>query len=395
MHIADTNHTVQYITKLADLQACVKVLDQCTEIGFDLEFDNNLYTYGFNLCLIQIATDKHCFLIDPQVFKLADLQPLWAIFASPAILKIIHAGGEDYRLLQKLGCSPKNLFDTELCANMLGYEKTALSSVVLQNLNVAIDKNLQTSNWSKRPLTESQLRYAAYDVLYLLDLHKALVQQLANVQRQEWFAQEMSAIENTTFEIVQKTDFVKKADRDEFSEFDLFVLTELFKFRDDVARHINKPAYQVFSDDFVRDLVRNPAQLAQWTQLRGVIHYVKNETFGLRIEAAYARIVESATAQQLSTDRTVSKRLSAADWATINQERQALKEAKEKIFGPIKAQLAAQHGDFLANTTLSNQTMADLVAGRLTISDFKIDYKRTILQQTAEQLNLDLSSFYK
>lgn len=392
MLIINKTYAVSYITQTADLQKCVEYLQTCTKIGFDLEFDNNLYTYGFNLCLIQISAPNHCFLIDPYAFDTAALQPLLAVFANPNILKIIHAGGEDYRLLHRLGCQPKSLFDTELCANLLGYAKTSLGNVVQQNWDVAIDKDLQTSNWTKRPLSADQLRYAANDVAFLLDLHQALSQQLETAQKTAWFAEEMHAIEKATFEWSQKTDFIKKADRDEFSDFDLFVLGELFKFRNTVAEQINKPAYQVFNDDFVRDLVRNPAQMARWTSLRGVIHYVKNEQFQAQIEAAYQDIIAAANAQNFADIRT-AKRLSPAEWDEINRQRNDLKMAKERIFGPIKAQLAQQYGDFVANSTLSNQVMADLVAGTLTISNFKLSYKRIILQQTAAQMGLDLNKY--
>lgn len=393
MQIAHRNYQITYITDQTALQNCVEHLNTCAKIGFDLEFDNNLHTYGFNLCLIQIASAERCFLIDPYSFDTASLQPLLAVFANPAIVKIIHAGGEDYRLLQRLGCQPKNLFDTELCANMLGYAKTSLGNVVQQNWGIEIDKGLQMSNWTKRPLTADQLRYAANDVVFLLDLHEALESQLTAAQKSAWFAQEMKAVENTSYEWSQKTDFIKKADRDEFSEYDLFVLTELFKFRDEVAQKLNKPAYQVFSDDFVRGIVRNPAQLANWPQLRGIIHYVKSESFGAKIEAAYQRIVTTATAQELGTDPTAKKRLSAAEWSEIDRQREALRVAKEQVFGPIKTQLAQQYGDFVANSTLSNNVVAELAAGTLTISKFKIDYKRTILNATAAQLGIDLKKY--
>ena len=394
MQLTNRGHRVEYITQTTDLQNAIEHLRGCAEIGFDLEFDNNLYSYGFNLCLIQIATSNRCFLIDPYPFQAETLQDLWAIFSNPAILKVIHAGGEDFRLLNKLGCQPKNLFDTELCANLLSYQKTSLGNVVLQNFGTELDKGLQVSNWTKRPLSSEQMNYAASDVVFLLDLKNAMVAQLAEAKKTDWFTEEMQAAENTTFVWEQKTDFIKKTDRTEFSEFDLFVLTELFKFRDGAAQKINRPTYQVFNDDFVRDLVRNPNQLANWPTLRGIIHYLKNEDFQRRIQAAYQAIKQSATEQNLSTDPNEKRRNNNNDWAEKERQRQELKVAKEKIFAPIKAHIAQKYGDFVASSTLSNHVVSDLVAGTLKIQDFKTNYKKQILAAAAQDLGMDLGKYF-
>lgn len=394
MQPTNRGHRVEYITQTTDLQNAIEHLRGCAEIGFDFEFDNNLYTYGFNLCLVQIATPSRCFVIDPYPFQAEVLQDLWAIFSNPAILKIIHAGGEDFRLLNLLGCQPKNLFDTELCANLLSYPKTSLSNVVFQNFAVELDKGLQVSNWTKRPLSSQQINYAANDVVFLLDLKNEMVTQLVAAQKTDWFAEEMQAAENTTYVWEQKTDYVKKTDRTEFSEFDLFVLTELFKFRDGAAKKINKPTYQVFNDDFVRELVRKPEQLTHWPTLRGIIHYLKNEEFRDRIQTAYQAIKQSAIEQNLSTDPTAKKRNPNNDWAEKERQREELKIAKEKIFAPIKAKIAQKYGDFVANSTLSNHVMNDLVAQTLKIKDFKTNYKKQILTTAAQELGIDLGKYF-
>ncbi|HSR37930.1 MAG TPA: hypothetical protein VLL95_03370, partial [Phnomibacter sp.] len=90
----------RYIADAAELQHCVDILRQSTVFAFDLEFDRDRYTYGFDLCLMQVATPEVCFLIDP--LSKINLQPLFEVFTLPAIRKLVHCPGEDLRLLHSL-----------------------------------------------------------------------------------------------------------------------------------------------------------------------------------------------------------------------------------------------------------------------------------------------------
>ena len=150
----------------ADLRQAVQQLEQCDELAVDLEFDQNRYTYGFNLCLIQIADGKgKCYIIDP--FYIDDLEPLFLLMGNAAITKIIHHSNNDILLLDKMGCSVKGIVDTDVAAKVLNYERSSLATVLKEEFGKEIDKSQQSSNWNKRPLTEDQLRYAAIDVIYL------------------------------------------------------------------------------------------------------------------------------------------------------------------------------------------------------------------------------------
>ena len=131
---------IEYVENIEQLKNCTTYLQTLNIIAFDLEFDKNSYLYGFNLCLIQIASEKRCFVIDPLKFSNKQLKAVYDVFENPTILKILHSGGEDLRLLQTLGCKLQNLFDTDIAVKLLNYEKISLGNVIKAKFDITLDK---------------------------------------------------------------------------------------------------------------------------------------------------------------------------------------------------------------------------------------------------------------
>ena len=160
------------------LDACIQALRASPSLAFDLEFDSNLRGYGVTLGLIQIALpDNRCYLIDPLADL--DLAPLWAVMEDASIQKLVHSPGEDLRLLHSLKCYPANLYDTEIAARLLDYERTSLTVMLETKLGVTLGGGQQRSNWLQRPLTHEQIVYAAADALHLHALQKVLDEEAA------------------------------------------------------------------------------------------------------------------------------------------------------------------------------------------------------------------------
>ena len=127
-----------------------RLLDQ-EKIAIDLEFDNNSFTYGVNICLYQIALSAgDIFLIDP--IEMADSYPLKDVLENPSIKKVIHSASEDVNALKSQGGKLVNLVDTEKLARLAGMEKVGLSDLLHFFFDVQLDKELQRSNWNLRPL---------------------------------------------------------------------------------------------------------------------------------------------------------------------------------------------------------------------------------------------------
>ncbi|MGO4779202.1 ribonuclease D, partial [Lysobacter sp. 2RAB21] len=119
-------------------------------------------------------------------------EALAPILADTAILKVVHSPSEDLVAFKHAcGVVPKPLFDTQQAAALagigsgLGYQK-----LVEQLTGVALAKGETRSDWMRRPLSPSQLEYAADDVLYLFAMHDALAGMLDQLGRSEWLAED-------------------------------------------------------------------------------------------------------------------------------------------------------------------------------------------------------------
>ncbi len=143
------------------------------------------------LCLVQVASPKGFYLIDP--LKLPDIQLFLQLLENEAILKITHAGENDYRLLnQNFGIIPRNVFDTQIAAGFLGHGYPAsYSRLIEKELNHSIDKGYAATDWEARPLKLKQLEYALSDVIYLYALYENLTRKMTKKGRAHWAKAEM------------------------------------------------------------------------------------------------------------------------------------------------------------------------------------------------------------
>ena len=165
----------ELIENRADLDALAQDLLGEKVLAFDTEADS-FYHYFDKTCLVQIATKKHAWLVDPLALGApAELAPLGPVFQSPDVCKIFHAGEYDLFVLKRdCGFTFANLFDTMISAQILGYPSVGLAGIAERHFGVKLPKEQQRSDWSVRPLSAKQLNYAASDVLYLIELNALL-----------------------------------------------------------------------------------------------------------------------------------------------------------------------------------------------------------------------------
>ncbi len=142
--------------------------------------------YGLGAYLVQIRKDDvGTFLIDSN--ELDDLSIL-----QPAVETewIFHAADQDLRCLIDLGLRAPSLFDTEIAARLLGYTRFSLGAITEQALGIRLQKAHQDEDWSRRPLPEAWLSYAALDVELLTELRSVMSAQLEELGRMEWAHEE-------------------------------------------------------------------------------------------------------------------------------------------------------------------------------------------------------------
>lgn len=179
----------------AELEAALFRLHGAERLALDTEFMRER-TYHPQLCLVQIATEADCVLIDPLAGL--DLAPLHELLQDRARLKILHAARQDLEVLLLTGGSvPGPIFDTQVAAALLGFPaQVGYAELVARQLGHSIDKGQTRTDWSKRPLTAAQLAYAADDVRHLLALHTELQAALTAKGRGDWVAEETAGYED-------------------------------------------------------------------------------------------------------------------------------------------------------------------------------------------------------
>ncbi len=169
--------------------------------GFDTEFVGEKRYYTL-LCLIQVISTKGIFLID--VVKLKNINVFLQLIQDEQIVKITHAGENDYRVLNMLyGTIPKNIFDTQLAVGFLSHTyPMSFQKLVEKELDIRLPKGYSVTDWEARPFSPKQLKYAINDVLYLPDLWNTLTEKLIELGRIEWAREEMNKWESTSYYIV-------------------------------------------------------------------------------------------------------------------------------------------------------------------------------------------------
>ncbi len=171
-----------WIDRQESFDEVVSELRQSAEIALDTEFHRER-TYFAKLALIQIAWKDHVALIDP--FGL-DLTVMRSVFEMPVTV-ILHAGVQDLEILSRaVGLLPPSIFDTQIAAGFIGFSNPSLMLLGERLLGLTLPKGDRLTDWTKRPLSEGQLRYAASDVSHLAELKKTIESRLKQMGRLEW-----------------------------------------------------------------------------------------------------------------------------------------------------------------------------------------------------------------
>ncbi|NRB40695.1 MAG: ribonuclease D [Pseudomonadales bacterium] len=179
-----------------------KVLASRDAIALDTEF-LRVSTFFPKPGLFQINDGENIALIDPLAID--DWLAFSAVMADVSIVKVLHACDEDIELLHHfLKVEVVNVFDTQVAAAFCGYDFCmGYQRLVAAMFNEDIEKGESRSDWMQRPLSESQVRYAANDVVYLLDMHSRLKQKLQNAGHEGLVKQECDAV----FGAISNDDF--------------------------------------------------------------------------------------------------------------------------------------------------------------------------------------------
>ena len=195
MFSIDDYELIQNESELAKFQADNQSI---TWLALDTEFIGER-RYQTLLCLIQVATEKGLYVLDP--LKLSNIQPILDLIVHPNVTKITHAGENDYRLINELyGVFPINVFDTQIAAGFLGYKfPISFRKLVEEELGIRLSKDQTVTDWEMRPMKNGQIKYALEDIVPLHSLWQRLTHKISNLQRLDWVQEETQRLEQKSF----------------------------------------------------------------------------------------------------------------------------------------------------------------------------------------------------
>ncbi|MCS4276150.1 ribonuclease D [Mycetocola sp. BIGb0189] len=148
------------------------------------------YRYSQRAYLIQVfRRGSGMFLYDP--IALGSMHELQAVIGDAEW--VLHAASQDLPCLREVGLDPREIFDTELAARLLGMPRVGLGAVVESLLGIHLAKEHSAADWSTRPLPQSWLEYAALDVELLVDLRDEVEKLLIEADKTEIARQEFNA----------------------------------------------------------------------------------------------------------------------------------------------------------------------------------------------------------
>jgi ribonuclease D len=262
----------RWIDRQHDLDAVVDTLRGVPRYALDTEFHRER-TYFPKLALVQLAWlgdhGQELVLVDPLA---VDVGVLDGLFDTDALC-VIHAAQQDLDVLtHSVGSVPRRMFDTQLAAGFVGYGTPSLGALLQGEVGVTPAKGDRLTDWLRRPLTDSQCRYAAVDVEYLLEVHDRLVAKLAERGRDAWAADACEELRTRPVSgSVPEDAWMRLKDGRSLRPNARAVAQSVAAWRERRAMRTDVPVRQVLPDLAILGIAqRAPATLEELAQARGV-----------------------------------------------------------------------------------------------------------------------------
>src|SRR6056297_1736290 len=208
-------------------------------------------TYYSKLCLVQLAMpgkdDSNAALVDPLENDLS-LEPLYDLFRDTSVVKVFHAARQDLEIFYvDAGVIPEPLFDTQVAAMVCGFgDQAGYETLVRKIAKQQLDKSSRFTDWSRRPLTEAQKKYALADVTHLRQIYEYLRNRLAETGREKWVEEELRVLTDPETYRTEPGEAWRRIKTRNTSPRFLAILRELARFREEYAQSRNIPRNRVY-----------------------------------------------------------------------------------------------------------------------------------------------------
>ncbi len=226
----------------------LKSVGDADAIALDTE-GASYHRFVDRIYLLQLSTRDKSAIIDPLPIGTPSL--LGDLLESPRVEVVFHDADYDLRLLQQdYGWHVRRIFDTRVAAQLLGIRAFGLAALLERYFGVKLDKKHQRADWSRRPLTEDMLEYAALDTVHLLPLRDRLAAELEGVGRLEWAREEFALLEGTRWAAEDgDSAFLRIKGARDLTRRELAILRELVPWRDAVAKQADRATFRVIGNE--------------------------------------------------------------------------------------------------------------------------------------------------
>lgn len=229
-------------------------------LAVDTEFIRER-TYYPRWCLLQLATPDEIACID--VLAIEDMAPALALMTNQGIVKLFHAATQDMEIFHIVcGKPPSPVFDTQLAAALAGHgDQIGYANLVQRILGISLEKGHSRCDWSRRPLSAAELKYAADDVRHLGTLYKTLGDELDARGRLDWLQVDLDLLSEParyTPDPEQAWRRVKGIGR--LKPRQQQIIARLAKWREQEAMERDLPRKWILGDNAMGDLARRPAR---------------------------------------------------------------------------------------------------------------------------------------
>ena len=263
---------IELVSTTKHLATVVQRAMTARRVAVDIE-SNGFFRYHERVCLVQLMAFETTYIIDPLAID--NVSSLGELLSSPMVEKIFHSADYDVRSFDRdWGFTVNNLFDTGVASALVGSTSVGLQSVLEEYINVVLTKErrLQRSDWTKRPLAPESIEYAANDVLHLPKLRDVLTMRLEKLSRLEWATEEFAFVENVRHTESDPTfDFLAVKGSRELDGRGLAILRSLYRFRDSVAKRIDRSLFRVMANSALIQLSVDPK--ADLAKVKGLGRY--------------------------------------------------------------------------------------------------------------------------
>ncbi len=251
---------IELVNDRSHLAEVVDRILRAPRVAVDIE-SNGFFRYRERVCLVQLALKRTAFLVDPLAMD--DVEPLGELLNDRSVEKVFHDAYYDLSSFDRdWGFRVNNLFDTRVAVALVGSSRLGLQSVVKDYVGIELAKSrkLQRSDWTRRPLSFEALKYAANDVLYLLQVRESLSAKLNKLSRLAWAKEEFARLENVRHVPPDReTAYLSIKGSSDLDERGLTILRSLCNFREQEAKRLDRPMFKVIPDFALIKLSSEPA----------------------------------------------------------------------------------------------------------------------------------------